>query len=859
MVESVSFRVYNALNLRSVTRTIFRNTMKFKLKDAVNPVKENQINNQRQIISVAVALPVHDTFSYSVPMHLAPQACPGKRVLVPFGRRTVTGYLVGPAQEPTNKIDSMEIKHILDVLDDTPLFPETMIPFFKWIAAYYMHPLGQVIHTALPAGLNLTDIAILTIGEAGVAASASSPLSPLEGMILSVLAKRPAAIKQLQKEIGQPVSWALIHQMRQRGWIQVDRQIKSRQIRPKTVRWVTVKETTPALGRLSVQRKIIQSALVTEGDLTIPELKARIPTAPALVRAMQKAGQVSVYEKTVYRDPFGDPITPDTPPRLTAEQAEAVNAMAPLLGQGFKTVLLAGVTGSGKTEVYLRLTQAAMDKGLRVLVLVPEIALISQTERRFRARFGETVAVLHSGLSQGERYDQWLRIANADATIAIGARSCIFAPFGNVGLIIVDEEHDASYKQEGGLSYNARDLAVVRARHHNALAILGSATPSVQSWYNVGVGKYETAGLTRRVNRQPLPAIQTVDLAHSRDDRGIRRYITAPLQQEIQKTLDDGNQALIFLNRRGFAAFPICGQCGQPIRCKNCDISLTLHKRANAFRCHYCGFSKAAVSTCPSCRSEKIRLLGVGTEKIQEAMTQLFPEARVARMDRDTMTRKGSIVNLLKDLKHRRIDILVGTQMVAKGHDFPGITLVGVVCADLTLNFPDFRAGERTFQLLAQVAGRAGRGDQPGRVILQTYNPDHFSILAAKKQDFKAFFDQEIGFRKALGYPPFSRMIAVRISSKNPQQAAAHAKALGENCRKLLTADGPFHPQVQVMGPIEAPLSRIAKHHRWQIIVKSPDTTMLHRFAYELILDRRATPAARQIKVSVDVDPFFLM
>jgi len=534
---------------------------------------------------------------------------------------------------------------------------------------------------------------------------------------------------------------------------------------------------------------------------------------------MQKAGQVSVYEKTVYRDPFGDPITPDTPPRLTAEQAEAVNAMAPLLGQGFKTVLLAGVTGSGKTEVYLRLTQAAMDKGLRVLVLVPEIALISQTERRFRARFGETVAVLHSGLSQGERYDQWLRIANADATIAIGARSCIFAPFGNVGLIIVDEEHDASYKQEGGLSYNARDLAVVRARHHNALAILGSATPSVQSWYNVGVGKYETAGLTRRVNRQPLPAIQTVDLAHSRDDRGIRRYITAPLQQEI----------------------------------------LTLHKRANAFRCHYCGFSKAAVSTCPSCRSEKIRLLGVGTEKIQEAMTQLFPEARVARMDRDTMTRKGSIVNLLKDLKHRRIDILVGTQMVAKGHDFPGITLVGVVCADLTLNFPDFRAGERTFQLLAQVAGRAGRGDQPGRVILQTYNPDHFSILAAKKQDFKAFFDQEIGFRKALGYPPFSRMIAVRISSKNPQQAAAHAKALGENCRKLLTADGPFHPQVQVMGPIEAPLSRIAKHHRWQIIVKSPDTTMLHRFAYELILDRRATPAARQIKVSVDVDPFFLM
>ena len=823
------------------------------------PVKENQIIHHRHIVSVAVALPVHDAFSYSVPAHLAPLACPGKRVLVPFGRRRVTGYLVGPAVEPTDKIDPMEIKHILDVLDDTPLFPETMIPFFKWIAAYYMHPLGQVIHTALPAGLNLTDIAILTIGEAGVVAAASPHPSPLEKIVLSALAKRPAGIKQLQKVIDQPVSWALIHQMRQRGWIQVDRQIKARQIRPKTVRWVTVKETTPASDRLSVQRKIIRNALETEGDLSVPELKTRVPTAAALVRAMQKAGQVAVYEKTVYRDPFGDPIEPDIPPRLTEEQVEAVSVMAPLLGQGFKTVLLAGVTGSGKTEVYLRLTQAALDKGLGVLVLVPEIALISQTERRFRARFGETVAVLHSGLSQGERYDQWLRIAKADATIAIGARSCIFAPFGDVGLIIVDEEHDASYKQEGGLSYNARDLAVVRARHHNALAILGSATPSVQSWYNVSVGKYETASLTRRVNRQPLPTIQTVDLARSRDDRGIRRYITAPLQQEIQKTLDDGNQALIFLNRRGFAAFPICGHCGQPLRCKNCDISLTLHKRANAFRCHYCGFSKAAVSTCPSCGSERIRLLGVGTEKIQEAMTQLFPEARVARMDRDTMTRKGSIVKLLKDLKHRRIDILVGTQMVAKGHDFPGITLVGVVCADLTLNFPDFRAGERTFQLLAQVAGRAGRGDQPGRVILQTYNPEHFSILAAKEQDFKAFFNQEIGFRKALGYPPYTRMIAVRISGKDPQQAAAHARALGEHCREILAVDGPFHGRIQVMGPIEAPLSRIANHHRWQILVKSPDTAKLHGFAHELILGRQATSAGRQIKVTVDVDPFFLM
>ncbi|BBO68767.1 primosomal protein N' [Desulfosarcina alkanivorans] len=829
--------------------------MKFKIKNDTAAVKEDQVDPHRQMVSVAVALPVHDIFTYSVPDHLIPQACPGKRVLVPFGRRTVTGYLMGPA----TTMDPPEIKHILDVLDATPLFPETLIPFFRWIAAYYMHPLGQVISTALPAGLNLTDVAILTIGDAGRQAMRLPSLSPLEAIVLSALVQGPADIKQLQKTIGQPVSWALIHAMRQREWVRVDRQIRGRQIRPKSIRWATVSGTEAISDRLSRQRQRIRDILRTEGDLSLPALKARAGTTPALIREMEKAGQVRTYEQTIYRDPFGDPIEPDSPPRLTTEQAAAIKAMAPLLGRGFKTVLLAGVTGSGKTEVYLRMAETALDRGLRVLVLVPEIALISQTERRFRARFGETVAVLHSGLSRGERYDQWRRIAGGKATIAIGARSCIFAPFGEVGLIIVDEEHDASYKQEGGLSYNARDLAVVRARHHGALAILGSATPSLQSWHNVTVGKYETAMLSRRVNRQPLPAIQTVDLSHIRDERGIHRYITPQLQQAIGKTLDEGDQALVFLNRRGFAAFPVCADCGQAIRCNNCDISLTLHKRANAFRCHYCGFSRAAASNCPSCSSEKIRLLGVGTEKIEEALVQMFPQARVARMDRDTMSRKGSIVRLLKDLKHRRIDILVGTQMVAKGHDFPGITLVGVVCADLTLNFPDFRSGERTFQLLAQVAGRAGRGDKPGKVILQTFNPDHYSIVSAKEQDFKSFFNQEIGFRKALGYPPFSRMVAVRISGKNPKRTAGHAGALGEHCREMLARSGSGPGRIQVMGPIEAPLSRIANRYRWQILVKSPDPNGLHHFVHRLVRCHHGLPDARQIKVAIDVDPFFLM
>ncbi len=813
------------------------------------------INQLRRIVAVAVALPVRETFSYSVPDHLANQICPGKRVLVPFGRRRITGFLIG--EGPADK--QQEVKHLLDILDDQPIFPASMIPFFEWIAGYYMHPLGQVIATALPVGLNLSDVAVLTITPSGRQAIVATDLTPLAGQVLPALNKQPADIRQLQQAVGQPVSWALIHQMQRRGWIQVDRRIRARQIRPKTARWVTLAGVGPVNRPLSKPRQAIRQMLENEGDLSVSTLQARRSGAAALVRAMERDGQVGIYEKTVYRDPLGDPIEPDKPPTLTSEQTAVMQTLKPLLGQGFQSVLLAGVTGSGKTEIYLRLTQTALDKGIQVVVLVPEIALIAQTERRFRARFGQTVAVLHSGLSRGERYDQWCRIAGGQAPIAIGARSCIFAPLDNVGLIIVDEEHDTAYKQENGLTYNARDLAVVRARHHNALVVLGSATPSIQSWHNTTTGKYTTVALTRRINRRPLPAIRIVDLAHTRDERGIHRYITPQLRQEIRKTLDDGNQALIFLNRRGFSAFPICAECRQPIRCKNCDISLTLHKRVNALRCHYCGFSRAAVGNCPACGSDKIRFLGVGTEKIEAAMTELFPDARVARMDRDTMTRKGATVKLLKNLKHRQIDILVGTQMVAKGHDFPGITLVGVICADLTLNFPDFRAGERTFQLLAQVAGRAGRGEQPGQVILQTFNPAHFSILAAKNQDFVAFYSQEIGFRKALGYPPFTRMIAIRISGKTLPRTARYAEALGARCREMLAARGPFQATVQVMGPIEAPLSRIANRHRWQILVKSPETVMLHRFVNALVFAHRATPTPAEVRVNVDVDPFLLM
>jgi primosomal protein N' (replication factor Y) len=480
-------------------------------------------------------------------------------------------------------------------------------------------------------------------------------------------------------------------------------------------------------------------------------------------------------------------------------------------------------------------------------------------ERRFRARFGECVAILHSGLSAGERYDQWMRIVRRETAIVIGARSAVFAPLTKIGIIIVDEEHDTSYKQEGGLRYNARDLAVVRAKLNHCVALLGSATPSIQSYYNTTTKKFKVLKLKNRIEKRPLPEITVVDLCKSRDVRGIGRFITPELHREMEATLDRGEQVLLFLNRRGFASYPVCSACGEAIRCKNCDISLTLHQKVNAYKCHYCGYSRASTSHCTSCGSSRILPLGMGTEKLEFAVTSLFPNARTARMDRDTTRRKGSILKILKGLKNQTIDILVGTQMVAKGHDFPNITLVGIICADLSLNFPDFRAGERTFQLLAQVAGRAGRGAVPGRVILQTYNPNHFAILSATQQDFQTFYHQEIRFRKSLNYPPFSRMVQLRMSGKDREKTRHHAQVIGDFCHALKKNNRSFLKSVEILGPIEASLPKIAKLYRWQILLKCTSIKQLHRFIHHIWFEKKSIIGVRDVKVVLDVDPFFMM
>lgn len=672
-------------------------------------------------VDVAVCLPVSGVFTYQVPPHLMDMVAVGKRVSIPFGRQTATGYVLGPAETaPGTALKSIEA-----MIDDSPLFPESMSAFFRWISDYYLYPVGETINNALPAAT----------GAKGT---------------------------------------------------------------PRT--------------------------------------------------------------KKMPRDAIGQVIVPDEPPCLTPEQQAVVKAVIDRIGTGYYSCLLSGVTGSGKTEVYMRIAEAVLNRNQSALILVPEIALISQAERRFRARFGDRVAVLHSNLSKTERREQWMKIMRGEVKLAIGTRSAIFAPFHSLGVIIVDEEHDASYKQENGLRYNARDLALVRGKQSKAVVMLGSATPSMQSVFNARTGKFSAVyALEKRINNYPLPEIAVVDLRNNAAGRGRGGVITDTLYQAMKETLARENQVLLFLNRRGFANFPVCAVCGQAVKCKNCDITLTLHRAGNAYRCHFCGYSRPVAAGCASCGSAAIKQLGMGTEKVEAVVRQLFPEAVVDRLDRDTTTRKGAMARILKNVKKGKTDILIGTQMVAKGHDFPGITLIGIICADLALNFPDFRAGEVTFQLLAQVAGRAGRGDRPGRVIMQTYNPDHFSIQTARTHDMSAFYQKEIEFRRLLSYPPYARLIQLRISGKDSEKTREQATTAGRQCLLLKRENPALFGSVEILGPVESPIHRLAGRYRWQILLKAPAASVLNLFAARLLAESGAAIRRHGVRLVVDVDPYVMM
>jgi len=806
-----------------------------------------------QYASVAVPVPVRSLYTYALPEALAPEAAIGKRVLVPFRSRRVTGYILGFKA----KSDLTKIKPVIDLLDEQPLFTPEKSAFFQWVADYYFYPIGQVIEAALPTGINIQDQKKYALTKAGQKALLQRSVNKTQLRILKRLQKAPATARQMRRETAVTAISRNLRALEQKGLLAANRQLSRAAVAVKTERMIRWSGKRPK--RMTAQRETFLQKLDQHGEQPLSALKKGLPTVAGIIAPLIKEGVVTDRLQSVYRDPFGDAVLPDAPLNPTVDQKRVIAEVLSKLGVGYHAFVLEGVTGSGKTEVYLQLAEAALKRRMTVLVLVPEIALISQMVRRFQARFGGQVAMLHSGLSAGERYDQWRRIIDANIPLVIGARSAVFAPLKAPGLIVVDEEHDESYKQDFGLRYNARDLAVIRAQMANGIVLLGSATPSLQSLYNVRKGKFTLLYMPRRIKERPLPHIHTLDLRYEKRDAPSSRYLTQKLISAITVRLQKKEQVLLFLNRRGFAGYPLCVACGQPLTCRHCDVTLTLHRARHAFVCHYCGYTRAAAATCAVCGQKAIQALGLGTEQLEQLIQKRFPRARVARLDRDTTSRKGALVKILHNLRNRKIDILVGTQMITKGHDFPGITLVGIISADQSLNLPDFRAGERTFQMLIQVAGRTGRGDAGGEVMLQTFNPEHYTIQAARTQSSKAFYGKEIQFRKTLFYPPFSRMALILTTDADRKNAESGINRLFEKAQTLQQKISEYQSLV-LLGPVEAPLFRISRRFRYQLLVKAPSVKLREQFLKAWLYDSKSSPLMDSaVRIQVDVDPYSML
>ncbi|MCP4666770.1 MAG: primosomal protein N', partial [Deltaproteobacteria bacterium] len=599
-------------------------------------------------------------------------------------------------------------------------------------------------------------------------------------------------------------------------------------------------------------------ALFGTGSMLVSELTGRFSNGSYLVEKWVKKGILVTYSEPLYRNPAGEIIFPNPIPHTLFEQQERAihHIHACLDAGGFSSCLLYGVTGSGKTEVYFRAVEQVIGLGRQAILMAPEISLAVYLEGLFRARLGHGMAIYHSRLSQGERYDQWMRMVRGKVDLVIGARSALFAPLPRLGLIIVDEEHDFAYKQENSPRYQARDTALVRGKMEKALVILGSGTPSVQSFHNSTKGRHHLLSMPERAEKRPLPDVEIVDMKALEDKKAKSPILSPRLIEALGQNLIAGNQTILFLNRRGFHRLYLCRFCGRSIRCPNCDVALTHHRRGNRLQCHYCGFYSAVRSQCSSCGKEGLKAYGFGTEKLEHELKGLFPEARSARMDADSTRRKGQALQILKRFSHHELDILMGTQMITKGYHFPGVTLVGVIAADLSLAFPDFRAGERTFQILSQVAGRSGRGKEKGRVIIQTFNPGHYAIHTAVEHDYPSFYQKDRELREQLGYPPFSHLACLRLKGNNREETAQGARHLSREIKEVLAGWRKRGKEIQVLGPVEAPISRLKGKYRWQILVKCKSVSLLNHFLTRLEGISRAVLKSKGVHLTLDMDPY---
>ncbi|MFZ7112976.1 MAG: replication restart helicase PriA, partial [Desulfatiglandales bacterium] len=812
----------------------------------------------KRCLRIAVTLPVDEIFLYAVPDHLVSRARVGCRVRVPFGNQKTLGYILG---HDTN-IRGQELKEILEVVDPEPLFHENLVPFLQWMSDYYIYPIGPFVQAAMPGGLNIRTFISGRLTKKGKEALGLPSARSEERKWLQWLGENPGK--------KPPFSRELVRTFQKKGWMDVETGHSKRPTRPLVRKFVRIREDAVFESFLSERIRSLSAeneeaflrAVHERGPILLSQVSAIVPNAAYLVRKWSKKGLLEIFDKTVYRNPAGNVMFPSpVPEQLYPRQQEVLNTIEKGLHRGaFSTCLLHGVTGSGKTEVYFRAIEHAIRLGRQSILMVPEIALAVYMEGLFRSRLGERVAVYHSGLGQGERYDEWRRMAKGEVDLVIGARSAVFAPFERPGLIIVDEEHDSSYKQEEAPRYQARDVAVVRGRIEKALVILGSGTPSIQSFYNASIGRYRLLSMPCRVESRPLPDIQTVDMKKVTDVGGDEEgMISPPLREAMDSHLERGNQVILFLNRRGFDRVHLCRTCGEWVRCPNCDLALTYHLQDDRLFCHYCGYHCRPQKVCPSCRREGMRAYGFGTERLEHELKGMYPDKRIARMDRDSTRRKGLSSQILKAFSDHEVDLLVGTQMITKGYDFPNVTLVGVIAADFSLGFPDFRAGERTFQLLSQVAGRAGRGSDKGAVIVQTFNPAHYAITTAGSHDYQAFFQQEKELREQLGYPPFSYLACLRFQGNEEDKTADMAQLTGHEMMEILGRWPKRGKEIRLLGPTEAPLSKLKGRYRWQLLVKSKESGLLHYFLR--VVGERSGNILRKsgVSMTIDVDPYQML
>ena len=604
--------------------------------------------------------------------------------------------------------------------------------------------------------------------------------------------------------------------------------------------------------KLTSRQQTVVDYLKNDGPAELHILISATKTTSAVVKKLLEKGILTLSDAEVFRRASLD-STLNRPQQgiiLSDEQKNALGEITRHINAGtFRPILLHGVTGSGKTEVYLSAIDHVLTTGGTAMYLVPEIALTPQLISRITGRFdGNKIAIIHSGIAESVRYDQWRQIKRGQINLVIGARSALFAPLPRLRLVIIDEEHDSSYKQDDRLCYHARDLAVVKAKLNKSVVVLGSATPGVRTYFNARTKKYVHLELAKRVNDKPLPRIDIIDMKAQKEMQGKAPILSEALITGLKETLANGEQALLFLNKRGYDTFLVCGDCGYNFSCPNCAVSLKSHLAENLVKCHYCDYSQKAMPLCPKCRGSRILNYGVGTQKLEKELESLFPGSRICRMDSDTTARKGAQEKILHALEQKEIDILLGTQMITKGHDFPFITLVGVISADTSLNMPDFRAAEKTFQMLTQVAGRGGRGNAAGRVIIQTFNREHYVLKHTSHHDYKSFYEQEIEFRKALAYPPFSQIINLRLSSAKAKVLSQTAQEAGRDARTLAARTG---NAVEIIGPAASPLSKIRGEHRMQMLIKGKDGKLMHQIAARL-LEKHATST---VKITVDVDP----